>query len=297
MFQGLVSELERESKPKPKTRARFASHTSPAVDVVLRIHDIRVTLHVMHGTWISWDIRDVVAYGRTTYLNNAEAQSYGLEVGAQGISIGPSAGDAETGAVRMTLPACRAAGTLAGRKLDCVAVLDTFRVKLKPHHFDDILAIQQKFGADFNDMLDLVAETRGSQPSRLGKQQSNSGASFKYSVQFNVQPFRIGIAGPSATQWFNVANVSGTVSNIDVRVLQLSVTNVGLELTPNVIGQYAARDSSTAIAYVSVDVHVQVTRVRSRPEEIAVQIPRLHAVMQPSSIGELGDLADYVQVR
>ena len=296
MLQGLVSELERESKPKP--RARFKTSTTPTFDVHAKIVETRLTLHVMHGTWLSLDLRDLVAYGRNSKANtNAEALSFGIEIGGQGVSIGPNANQAETGAVRMTLPACRMSGTLAGQELNCIAVLDTFRVKLKPHHFDDILVIQQKFGADFNDLLDLVADTRRTRPVKPGRPRPAATSALRYSVRFNVQPFRIGIAGPSATQWFNVANVTGSVTNLSPRILQISVNGVGLELVPNAFERILTFDARSAIAYVSVDLRAEITRHRSRPEEIEVQIPRLHAVMQPSSIGELGDLIDFVQVR
>lgn len=65
MFQGLVSELDR--KPKRKTRARFATQASTLFDVHFLLRELRITLHVMHGTWLCWTLEDTVAYAKNAH--------------------------------------------------------------------------------------------------------------------------------------------------------------------------------------------------------------------------------------
>ncbi|KAH7100701.1 hypothetical protein BKA62DRAFT_705412 [Auriculariales sp. MPI-PUGE-AT-0066] len=289
MLKGLVSELDK----KPKAKVRVVTPSKFSFDVRGGIHETRVTLHIMHGNWTSWKLREITAYGRSSFLS--QAQTYGLEIGGQSISVATNAEEAEdevAPAVRIALPAGRAAATLVRRTLTCMAVLDTFDVRLKPEHFEKILVLQQKFGADFNELIDVVTTTRQNRPARSQAPATNRSGGFLYAVQFKVNPFKIGLGSTgTATQWFNVRKVSGIVSNVDDRVLQVSIRDVGLALTPS----GTTTVDTNAIAYISVDVHVLVTRKKSHPEEIEVHIPRVHAVMQPSSIGELGDLVDTVQ--
>lgn len=295
MFQGLVSELDRQ--PKRKARARFATHVAPLFDVHVLLSELRVTLHVMHGTWLCWRLLDVVAYLKNEHKTSQHVTHFfGLELGSQDFSLGSNVGEAQSGGVKLTLPACRVGGSFANRNLKCLAVVETFRWTFKPTHFDDILAIQQKFGADFNDLLDLIAETRHNRPTSTRKPRSEM-QPWTYDIQLKLVSFRIGIAGPATIQYFSAAGVTGGVSNVNSRSWNLGVTGLGLGLVRKVPEEGSPFHLSSAMAFISIDLAIKTLREDHRPEKIEINIPRIHAVMQPASIGEIGDLIDYIQVR
>ncbi|EJD45633.1 hypothetical protein AURDEDRAFT_165486 [Auricularia subglabra TFB-10046 SS5] len=294
MIQSLVSELDR--KPKAKSRVRVQTPSSMVFDLHALLTHMRVTLHVMHGTWLCWDFGDVIGHIQNSRGHASPAGlAFGLEIGGQKISVGSSCSLAEEASAKLSLPSCRVSGTSDDKELSCRAVVDDLRVTFKPKHMDDILAIQQKFGSDFNDLLDLVAETRRNRPAALRRTPVKDATPWHYDVSVNMTTVRLGIAGRSTVQYFIASNVTGGMTNLEVRKWHLSISNVGLCLVHNSPDRGSPFELTSALAYILLDVRMTTIREDGMPDSVQIDLPRLHAVMQPSSIGELGDLVDYIQ--
>ena len=68
--------------------------------------------------------------------------------------------------------------------------------------------------------------------------------------------------------------------------LSLSLSPVLVDKRPSEL-----KDLDIRSAFVSIDLNAELSE-----ETLSLMISKLHAVMSPSSLGELGDLIDYVQV-
>ncbi|KAG9008371.1 hypothetical protein FRB90_008947, partial [Tulasnella sp. 427] len=204
-------------------------------------------------------------------------------------------------AIRLPLPRFGASGTFSPEQFVASVVLGRFDIKLKPQYVDDILAIQQKFGSDFADLLDLYTEKRSVQDTPT---KSSGGTSLQTPMQlsFKLEGFGISLEGPSSTQYLNIAAIESTAWSDHRQGLtwDAAVQSVSLSLA-----HHSTPSASRSILdrrFRSAYMDIAFTANNRRPESasnseryLQIRVSHVHAVMQAAAMGELGDLIDYVQ--
>jgi hypothetical protein len=166
---------------------------------------------------------------------------------------------------------------------------------------DDILVVQHNLGTHFYDVLDLISENRNRRA--VPKAITKVPEPFKYDVAFMLTGFRIGIEGPTSTLDLTSAEMTGTAKNDVNFVWDFSVSNLALALNYHSAGisSHPEFNRSLRSAYMVLDVKTSsssaVTRTDVPLDLLHLQVSRMHAIMSPNSVGELGDLIDHVQVR
>lgn len=295
MFRGILSELD---APSPKHLSRPKRSTLKSIDFQAQFNLISVSLHVMHGTWLSWAFEDLLVY---TDMANRDSVTYGVQLGGQRITLSGEPDEAGTltpsdHSVKLALPSLRVSGAIDKEHMQASLIVDHFRLMLKPQYLDDILVVQQKFGNDFNELVDVLATNK---PKKTPKQPSTM--SLSASVKF--EGFRIGIQGPTSTQYLQSPRVLasyqtgtslGTRWRFDVRELELSLAHdVHVARYKRLQEQY--NSASMTLDFV---VHNDPPEASAGDAEyLTIKITEVHALMAPAAISELGNLVDHVQVR
>ncbi|CAE6416310.1 unnamed protein product [Rhizoctonia solani] len=301
MIQDLLLELDHNPRPSnssPYSPALFSGGLK--VNIHAQLRELRTELHVMHGTWLTWSVLNSV-----TFLDSKGAREieFGHRVGSQVIQLingQPDVGrpTTNTNSVYLELPSLRLEGKYP--QLDVCMHVDRFSVTLKPQYFDDFLAIQQKFGSDFNDLVDLAIEfktQRGTPPEESSDPVPTTFA--KFDVSFTFDGFRIGIEGPSSTQYLDSSTIKGQVHSGTQKRWSFAVESLALSLAHQSAPRRARTnfDRKYRSAYMVFDMSAHnVEHLDSSQENhLGVTINFVHAVMQPAAIAELGDLIDHIQ--
>lgn len=296
----LVSELKRNSTStvsKPSL-ARNTERLSTILHVNGRIARLGVTLQVMKGTWLSWTVEDTTGFVSSSPSSlSKRTYDFGLQLGSQGFTIIYKSRtiDNSTGSprVKFILPTLTIAGYQRRGGIELLGALDFVNIMIKPTHMDDLLAVQQKFGQDFTDLLDLVRETR-QQHDVVPKPKRTTSAPMKFIVQVNVKGFRLGLEGPSSVFHLECQDISGDIVKEDDQLeWKVQLRNLALSLAPRagVAPHEHGFDVNEKSAFVVIDITMSAD-----DGALKVSVPKIHAVMQPSSISEFGDFIDYHQV-
>lgn len=254
-----------------------------------------VTLQILRGTWLSWTIRNSTAFiASVPYATTKRQRKFGLQLLSQALAISYKSRSTHTSTevprVKVVLPALALTGHQGKDNVDLLAALEFADVKLKPTHWDSLLVVQQKFGRDFTDLMDLIQETRRTQPVNLETTRAEPKPS-RYNVQVNLKGFRIGLEGPASTFYLGCQNVMGGITKKGGYAgWKITLRDIALSLAP---GSGAAKtehvfDRNHKSAFIIVDISVA-----AEGNCLDVSIPKIQAVMQPSSIGELGDFIDH----
>ncbi|CAE6514246.1 unnamed protein product [Rhizoctonia solani] len=301
MIQDLLSELDHN--PRPVNSMSY----SPAlfsgglgVNVHAQLRELRTELHVMRGTWLTWNVLNSVTFLDSKGLQEIE---FGHRIGSQVIYLingQPNVGrpTPNTNSVYLELPSLRLEGNYP--QLDVRLHVDRFSVTLKPQYFDDFLAIQQKFGSDFNELVDLAIEFKNQRGVAIVESPDAAPQTFpKFDVSFTFDGFRIGIEGPSSTQYLDSSSIRGQVHSGTQKRWSFGVESLALSLAH----QSAPRRTRTNFdrkyrsAYMVFDMSAHnVEHLDSSQENhLGITINFVHAVMQPAAIAELGDLIDHIQ--
>ncbi|KAJ6593973.1 hypothetical protein B0H19DRAFT_1365929 [Mycena capillaripes] len=294
--QELLSELHRAPlKPLSPVPSR-STQRSPTLHLYGQIESFGISLQVMHGTWLSWRVNNVILY-----LNSLGAlkKTFGLRLASQIFSITAKSNTQDVNSstkLKVEFPSLSVCGDYNGSHVETIALVDFLEFKVKPVHWDTLLAVQQKFGQDFNDLVMLVQETRSSAPTH---KPANTETEWKYVGFLKMRGFRIGLEGLSSTFYLECFDISGSINNLSRRTWSLTLTDLALSLAPK-----AAVESGNSVfnrhrrsAFVIIDFEVKgqdgTKEVPNNVLEVAVT--KIHAVMQASSIGEVGDFIDHLR--
>lgn len=295
----LMSEIK-SGQSIPDTLDPLTLRASPFPSLLLNgtISSCGVILQIMRGTWISWIVRDTTAFiSSTAHTTPRRPTTFGFQLQSQTFSIFYKSrslnGSAEAPRVQVILPALALTGHQGNNNVDLLVALEFANVMLKPSHWDSLLAVQQKFGRDFTDLMDLIQESRRT---RHVTSEIPGGAlnPAKYSMRANIKGFKVGLEGPTSTLYLECKNVVGdTTRKGNHCAWRVQHRDIALSLVPRIGTTIPEHLSSRKhrSAFIVVDVAVSADGNR-----LVVSIPKIHAVMQPSSIGELGDFIDYQQV-
>ncbi|KAF8577934.1 hypothetical protein K439DRAFT_1363574, partial [Ramaria rubella] len=305
MAQDLFAELDKRHRAQPsKTPIQMPKRNLYTIfEFQAAVKRVGMSLQVMHGTWFSWDVQNIVFYLRSAAADRRSPRfTFGVQLASQIIRIGgqPYEGMVEAAkTIKLALPSFRTSGRYDGNQLRSHAILDHFSLTLKPKYMDDILAVQQNLGTHFYDMLDLIAESRKNRSAP--KQAGTSNFSIKYDVAFMLEGFRVGIEGPTTTLALTSSQMTGTAKNEEGLAWDFDVSNLALALSHHSLDlrSRSGFDRNLRSAYMVLDVKASSSPVISPGSKLSqalrCKVGRMHAVMSPNSIGELGDLIDHVQ--
>ncbi|KAF7315604.1 hypothetical protein MIND_00075800 [Mycena indigotica] len=300
-IKDLVAEMQRAPmKPLSPTPSRVTQR-APSVQINGHVNSFGVSLQVMHGTWLSWRVFDIIAF-----LNSASGlkTSFGLRFGSQVFSITSKSNTfdvARDTKLKVQFPSVTLSGENNGLQLHTTVLVDFLEFKVKPAHWDTLLAVQQKFGQDFNDLVKLVQETRAARPApKLTKQAPVVQSSLKYSGFLKMRGFRIGLEGLSSTFFLECFDIGGSIDNLSRRTWSVTLTDLALSLAPRAVAEprNATFNRQRRSAFVIVDLEVKGGESGADEDVenvLQTTITKIHAVMQPSSIGEVGDFVDHIQ--
>ncbi|KAG6332933.1 hypothetical protein ID866_6159 [Astraeus odoratus] len=270
--------------------------TTPSLSLNGTITSCGVTLQIMRGTWLCWTMRDIAVCVAFAQHATSRPRNFGLQLDSQALSISyksPSASNStRVPRVKVMLPALILSGHESKNDMDLICALEFVDVMLKSSHWDSLLVVQQKFGRDFTDLMDLIQETRRARlvNTEIPRTVASEG---RYNIHINMKGFRVGLEGPASTFYLECENVVADIikssSELAWKVLH---RDISLSLTSRAataaLEHVFGRNQKSA--FVVVDISVTADG-----NILAVSIPKIHAVMQASSIGELGDFIDYHQ--
>lgn len=294
MMRSLLAEIgsKRSTSPRP----RPPKPDSPlSISIHAEIASFRVSLQVMRGTWLSWEVRRIVLYFTSPHVSRSKKQAFGLQIGSQNFRIASrqKRDAAEDIRVKFDLPTFSLTGRHDGEHIHCLALVEYFHFTVKPAHWDTLLTVQQKFGKDFNDFLLLVEETRSRKEVKPSTPAPKS-SSLQYDVSVKVEGFRVGLEGLTSTLFLECENIMGSMSDTDLGTKrQLNLFDLTLSLASQSVSLNTNRNRRSA--FVSIDSQVSM-HGKDEDNNLNITVPKIHAVMQPSSIGEIGDFVDHLQV-
>jgi hypothetical protein len=306
--QALVSELRQEpTVPSSPTSIR---DLIPITHLQLSIGSCGVFLHVLPGTWLSWELLDTVAHlklGVGPVHSHQSSAPFGLRFSSQRISIASlSKGErledtSEKGGLKVDLPSMTITGTYENHGVHVLVSAGFFSFIVKPSYWDTLLSVQQKFGNDINDLLHVLADARTKRPSPAQSQRLSS-QSLLQSGAFKAKGFRIGLEGHSSTLFLECQDISGSLTDGESKgkgkFWQLNATGLALSLAPRfyaVMKSESGRfDGNRRSAFVQIDCKAEVDH-RTAQKFLRIKAYKIHAIMQPSSVGEIGDFIDQLQ--
>jgi hypothetical protein len=311
-IQALVSEWRQPSSAP--SHPPSVTRLTPTTHLQIEIGSCGIFLHVLPGTWLSWELIDTVAYlklGVSVVHSRQLSAPFGLRFSSQRISIASLAKEErleetfEKGRLKVDLPSMTVTGTYDNHGVHVLVSAGFFSITVKPSYWDTLLSVQQKFGNDINDLLHVLADTRTKRvPSNeAAKSQPSSSRLLLQSGAFKAKGFRISLEGHSSTLFFECQDVSGGLTDGESKghgkFWQLNVIELALSLAPR--SHFAVMkvdpgrfNGSRRSAFVKVDCKVEVDH-RTTRKFLRIKVSKIHAVMQPSSIGEIGDFIDHLQ--
>ncbi|KAF8135489.1 hypothetical protein EV363DRAFT_1395990 [Boletus edulis] len=275
----LVSELKRSSMStvsKPSL-----AHSTERLSTILHVNGhiarLGVTLQVMRGTWLSWTVEDTTGFVSSSPAPPSKrTYDFGLQLGSQGFTITHKSRNMEnsTGSprVKFILPTLALTGHQRKGGIELLGVLDFVNIMIKPTHLDALLAVQQKFGQDFTDLLDLIRETRQKHYA-VSDPKRKTGEPGTFIVQVNVKGFRLGLEGPSSVFHLECQDVWGDIAQEeDPLEWKVQLRNLALSLAPR---------TGVVSPFVVIDITTS-----ANDGVLKITVPKIHA---------LGDFIDYHQ--
>jgi hypothetical protein len=305
-IQELLVEIQKVPARTTATNAPPSTPKSPNIQIHVSIASFGVSLQIMHGTWFSWDVYQIIAFFQPSFTPpRSIIREFGLQLASQSFSISskaiPSTDAAPSTRLKLDLPTLALTGRWDGIRIRTIGIVEFFHFKVKPSHWDTLLVVQQKFGQDFHDLMTLVAETRRSQRAALSVKRPSPPSSrplLKFSGSLKMRGFRIGLEGHSSTIYLECRDIRGGIDPDTDRVWHTRFSDLGLSLAPYVASR--SRESTPnrnqRSAFVVIDFQTSGAIRNSHSQVLQIAVTKFHAIMQPSSIGEIGDFVDHMQV-
>ena len=299
----LLSEIQKspikggDSAPQPIPKL-------PNVQIHGAIARFGVSLQIMHGTWFSWDVYRIFAYLDPSSSPSRDLlRDFGLQLESQSFSISsgslPLIDATRSMRIKLDLPTLSITGYYDGSRIQTIALVEFIHFKVKPSHWDTLLVVQQKFGQDFHDLMTLVDETRRHQRSAVSIKKSSPSLTrqpWKFGGSLKMRGFRIGLEGLSSTLYLECTDIRGEIDPDANRIWQVRFSDLGLSLAsyPAIRDPFSNRSHRSA--FVIIDFQTSGRSRKSNIQVLEVLVTKIHAIMQPSSIGEVGDFLDHMQV-
>jgi hypothetical protein len=311
MLRALATEF-RGGSPSPRKRKRADS-----IPTFIHFHGsadlIEVSLQVMHGTWLSWRIYDTITYAKGSPSSSKDAYTYGMQFTRQKISVSSISSPVEPTsrsssarvALEMSLPTISASGSFNHSDVEVRVLVKILRVNFKPAHWDALLSVQQKFGSDLNDLLLIISENRRKRRAKLAGSPDSNNVKRKSNVKVHakLEGFNISMESPTAVQFLECHDIDATLNTLDQGEWEVRLTDLSAYLDSKASLKSDNRRRNHSV-FITADLHASDRAVKRREDVgdeeqryLRFSITMLHAVMQPSSINELGSFIDHIQVR
>ena len=301
-LHALLSEI----RETPSPTIRHDSRRSPLFQLHGIVESLGIHLQVMHGTWLSWNVSRSVVYLRSS--NNPPSQhnlrNFGLQSKSQLFSISPGRITLEdttpSTSLKLTVPTVSLAGQYDGSRIETMALVDFFHLKIKPSHWDTLLVVQQKFGQDFNDLITLIAETRHQQ--RLPEPSTRIPSQNRWMLfaSMKMRGFRVGLEGQTSIVYLECKDVRGGIDQDAIGTWHIQLSDLSLSLASRtILHTQDSHPNRNRLAFVVVDLGVSAEKPSSdifHHDTLSISVTRFHAVLQPSSIRETGDFFNHMQV-
>ncbi|KAF5370617.1 hypothetical protein D9758_002040 [Tetrapyrgos nigripes] len=298
-MQALLSELEKTPNEPITSSPMMKGQPSLQVHGLIKMVDVH--LRVMRHTWVSWGAHSTTAHFATaeTPLKGVQ-QTFGIHLSSQVFSITSDSKHSDDNRVRIELPSIFLSGHRDATSIHALALMHFLELKAKPSHWDTLLVVQQKFGQDFNDLAAFIQETRIKQLSPKDKPSRPREQPARYSIFLKMDGFRIGFEGLSSVLYLECPGISGKLDSSPEFSWSVMVADLTLSLAPRRTSEGSLMfDRQHRSAFVIIDFKV-ASKHRGLGANVSdsldISIPKVHAVMQPSSIGELGDFVDHLQL-
>ena len=297
----LLSEYKGKSTKSQSPTPSSQSRQSLIIQFHAQINHLEIILQVMHGTWLSWESNNIVAFFHSSdTLIVGSKYTFGLQISSMILNVSATANSQDPSPdprVKLVLPPLSLAGRSDGYNVHTLVLFEAIELKVKPSHWDTLLAVQQKFGQDFNDLVALMQKTRlqslPTERPRVKKQMA-----LKYGGYVKMRGFRIGLEGLTSTVYLDCQDINGGISNTKEWVWEIGLSDLALSLAPRGNRrQTTAFNRNHGSAFVIIDFNISAVNKEPLLEKnLQISISKIHAVMQPSSMGEVGDFIDNLQV-
>ncbi|KAI9437708.1 hypothetical protein H4582DRAFT_1957102, partial [Lactarius indigo] len=300
-IQTLVSELRQG--PSPQASPTTAQLKFPSTNLQFSVGSCGVFLHVLPGTWLSWELFDTLAY-----LKLGVGSSERVSIASHSKGGRPEDVPEKGRRLKVGLPSITITGTYENHGVHVLVSAGFFSITVKPSYWDTLLSVQQKFGNDFNDLLHVIADARArNAPSQKLNVSPPSPSQSQWTLQsgsFKAKGFRIGLVGHSSTLFFECQDIAGGMKGGEGKgkgkgkSWQLNVTGLGLSLAPRAFAvmKSVEFDGNRRSAFVIIDCKVEVDHSTTQ-KFLRIKFSKIHAILQPSSIGEIGDFVDHLQAK
>lgn len=304
-FRALLAELKpdgiRSSTPTPVPSQSASDSPWLPRNVEVSVGSFLVSLQVMRGTWIAWEAGGIMAYmAGPLSPRGAPRRNYGMQIGYQTFIISSKDRPSDSTPnvrVKLPLPTFTSTGLFDGNLLDGLVLIEAFSANVKPSHWDTLLAVQQKFGQDFSDLISFIEDSR-TKPST--EKNGVSSPPLKYCIRGKMKGFSIGLEGGSSAVLLECDHIGGTVTQDGSGLsgqIDLSDLALSLALRSNPSSPVHSFDRSRRSAFVIIDLRAEMGRSKDNSDQlVSLAVTKIHAVMQPSSIGQLGDFVDDLRV-
>ena len=303
-MEGTINTLLSEYKGKATESSPTASSQSPRSLIIqfdAQISHLEIVLQVMLGTWLSWESNNIVTYFHfSNTLIAGSTHTFGLQISSMILNISANANSQDLSPeprVKLVLPPLSLAGHSEDYNVHTLVLFEAIELKVKPSHWDTLLAVQQKFGQDFNDLVALMQKTRRKSPP-AEEPSAKRQMTLKYGGYVKMRGFRIGLEGLSSTVYLECQDIDGGISNREKWAWEIGLSDLALSLAPRGNRcQTTAFNRNHRSAFVIIDFNISAVNKEPLFEKnLEISISKIHAVMQPSSMGEVGDFIDNLQV-
>ena len=296
-----------EARRKPGSPAPKKPPKPVAIHVNALFPSVRVSLQVMPGTWLAWEMVDTTVFFRSSAAARLKkAYSFGIQARQQVFSISSQPhwlhGLRKRTRVKFAIPMVSIQGKYDGTEIQAMVLVEFFNLIFRPSHWDTVLTVQQKFGQDFSDLISLVNEKRTMTSPKIEPVPTSPrplpSSRVKLGGVIKMKGFRIGLEGPSSLLFLECQNIGGGMQENHGHSWKLSVQDLALSLAPRTHSDSGIHsfDRINRTAFVSIDFHVGATHSpASSAHTLDITVTKVHAVMQPSSVGQLGDFVDHIQ--
>ncbi|KAJ3826303.1 hypothetical protein F5880DRAFT_1610366 [Lentinula raphanica] len=299
--QALISEIKKPSGRNirlPRTQTTFPKSSTFQLDG--QISCAGMYLRVMHDTWVSWEANNTGLFLKSIDKARQKSHEIGLQLSSQLFEVQTESSEqANQTRVKFEFPPTLLSGHIDQSSTRITAFIHFLELKVKPSHWDTLLAVQQKFGQDFNDLLAVIQQTRSRKsPTSLSETKNiTTTAPVNLSVFVQLEGFRIGLEGNTSMLYLECPGIRARSESIPEKFWSIVVTDLTLSVAPRSSMKALSSEFNRhqRSAFVIIDFKVQSKSHDSRSEVLEVGVTKIHAVMQPSSIGEVADFIDELQ--
>lgn len=300
----LLSELQNAPTKSASPTFSQSSRRRSTFQIHGHLNSFKISLQIMHGTWLSWEANRTTMYLMSPSSTKGSTQAFGLQVASQIFSVSSQTHASHvitpSSRVQFEVPQVSFTGNRDGASIGGLALMEFLDMKVKPSHWDTLLAVQQKFGHDFNDLMALIQETRLKQSIPSERLTLPSHTPWVFSGFLKMRGFRLGLEGVSSTVYLECEDINGGIQNKTDWAWHIALSDLALSLAPRVVrASQLASNRNLRSAFVILDIKASATSGKSSSspgQALKLWVDKIHAVMQPSSIGEIGDFIDHLQV-